>query len=565
MSENKNPIIELLSRPSEPTALDSVINRIEKKGDSMQETLNPVIVLDETNNDDSAPISLSHRQPSFSSLHGHIIMKGGEEISDSLPAVEEISVNNSSENEEISIDLSDRQPSFSSFGQGKMVPKGGDKISKFKSFSCKDIQHSIEAIPENEEEDTDPQVIVVKQLKAKNYNRWMDMGYEPPKDLIPLARAHSQAQLSLLNSISSDMQSVASITSFIKEREHKLTTLTIQEESSQSSNLQSGMRRKRSSSFGMKLGEASSSTTLMKSVINENPNTVEMPIEEYGESCVEEDCISQIVEEGFDEEEINEEEEFFEEEDLIVEELFGRLGEIVHEYRDPELYHVLQNGFIESNMSVLTIRQKLKDLLKETSYRLWVEESEFVLSILNKFSSPKASRTAWSPRSSIHLVSPLEEQLHSFKTEAQQRIDDINDKMQKALDLIDQEYLSQVQKLDEKWSSESCISSYNKPSKDILNLRERAQKLLMKGDANAAKQLITEIKAKEEKEAKVKSEEMRKAYHAADIQLKQQYANKRYNSITKYKLQISKIENDLKQREQRLKQQISLHLSTKKI
>ncbi|OHT14910.1 hypothetical protein TRFO_14707 [Tritrichomonas foetus] len=148
------------SKPNEKAKSQRYVN--------LEENENPVIVLTDKNDDDSnAPIGLSIRQPSFSSLHGYIIPKGTPENNEIQLVIEEnenqmrqegqknnnklstkqssyanldepgdndlnpvIVLTNDIENDEEDDDndqpigLSVRQPSFASL-KGNVIPKGG--------------------------------------------------------------------------------------------------------------------------------------------------------------------------------------------------------------------------------------------------------------------------------------------------------------------------------------------------------------------------------------------------------------------------------------------------------
>ena len=252
-----NPMMALLSQHTEQTELDKLYSKPDPQKTEKSNPQGPIIVLDDDDDDDDTPIGLTHRQPSFSSLHGHITMKGGETIPD-LPQVteepDEEGENNGEEDddEDVPIGLNVRHSSYASLSLGQTIPKGRSKPTK-----AKNIISIAEEIPEAEEkkedfsktvahdnddqeeedfeEDEDPNVIIVKQLKEKNSQKWKEMGYEPPKNLIPLVRAASQNQLSVHSANSG--QSHSTLTSIAEKLPDPLANVeTIAEEVAEEGN-----------------------------------------------------------------------------------------------------------------------------------------------------------------------------------------------------------------------------------------------------------------------------------------------------------------------------------------
>ena len=178
------------ARQSSYARLHLTVNQEEKAPDLMalieekpQETHeeqdpNPIIVMtgdDDDDEDDDAPIGLSVRQPSFSSLHGNVIPKGGFDPKHVPLAIQEESGDNDKEevkeqhshehsvhrienpiivltgnddeddaeddDNDTPIGLSVRQPSFSSL-HGNVIPKGG--------FDPVNVPLAIEEEPEPE-------------------------------------------------------------------------------------------------------------------------------------------------------------------------------------------------------------------------------------------------------------------------------------------------------------------------------------------------------------------------------------------------------------------------------
>lgn len=113
---------------------------------------NPIIVFDHHSSDADEPaqIKLDVRQPSFVSLHGSVIPKGSDSISNFMPFVEEV----------------------------EPLPKPEIKMSDA-----------------GDDEDS-RQIMMAKELQAKHKNIWKRIGYKPPKDLIPKKKSNDKNESS---------------------------------------------------------------------------------------------------------------------------------------------------------------------------------------------------------------------------------------------------------------------------------------------------------------------------------------------------------------------------------
>lgn len=587
MSE-ESPLMALIQKHTVETDLDKHFNKSEVAKNNLGKPSGPKLVLDDTDDSEDAPIGLTYRQPSFSKLHGaDIIMKGGEQISN-LNEVSELDEENTDksnikEEEEVPIGLTMRHSSYASLSLENTIVKGQSKAKKFDTIipitEIKEEESSLIAhAPINEEEDAeeddDPTVIMVKQLKAKNTSRWKDMGYEPPKNLIPLVRAASQSQMTVQSII--DNKPPPALSYIAQKLPEQIPT--IQEESSpvnKSKEYSKPPTRPRSGSFGMKLGEASESQHLLEKIIVDNPPTPPKMLnepslggideegqeddkneEESGQESAQESSDAAKVEE---EEEVVEEEEQQDEEssesipdeyvDDLVEGLYGRLETIVMEEEDSPVISALQNGFVENEEDIPEVRKALQKYLKITKKNNWYDEATFILSILSNIPEPSTPRE--------NEIDQIQQEIQKTFEEKEKVIDELFDLLDSSINAIDDEYLEEAKKLDDHWQDPKTISKYNKPSPDLLNLRSRLHFAIIHSESRDVNLLQKAVRDIEAKETKLKNSQIQNAYYKADQALKDKYVQKRVAVTKKFQEQIESKENEYESKISLLKAQLN--------
>ena len=564
-----NPMMALLSQHTEETELDKLYQKHEPAKQEKSNPQGPIIVLDDDDDSDDAPIGLTHRQPSFSSLHGHITMKGGETIPDLPQLTEEPDeeANNGEEDEDVPIGLNVRHSSYASLSLGNAIPKGRSKPTKAKNIIAitediaeddgkkEDFSNTVSNQNDQEEEDfeedEDPNVIIVKQLKEKNSQRWKEMGYEPPKNLIPLVRAASQNQLSV-HSVNSN-QSGSTLTSIAEKLPDPLanveTIAEVEEEPENKANpdyTKAPLReaptpstRKRSGSFGMKLGEASSSQALMESIIHETPATIEVGIDDINED---DNAINEEEEEF-----LEEEEGFLEEDDL---ELFGRLNEIVTEEPGSPLYEALQNGYADDEDDIPQLRRQLNVYLQMCQRNRWDDEEDFISTIISRLPQSGTSKAKQQEADFIN------QQIVESYMNRDKEIEKIQKQLDDSLSDIDKEYLAEAEELDNMWQDPKTLSKYNKPSSELINLRSKLKNAMNVLPYREIEALKKQVATLEEKETKTRNSSMVRNYHQADRAMKEKYVKKRVLVTKKYENQISTIETTYDQKIALLKSQL---------
>ena len=460
----------------------------ENEPDSIDGT-NPVIVFDGKSEDEDSQIGLQVRQPSFVSLHGQIIPKGSDSLADFTPILEE----------------------------------------------TRPLQ--AETIEDEEGDDDDQQVLFVKELKSKNMKRWREMGYEPPSDLIPLVRAASQAALNrkLLtdqpeppnSALASASQTNFEIKLNQNDGKHNLLESVNEDEEVPASSTPlkySKPPRPRSGSFGMRAGEA---------------------------TFLEEQMMHNILDIKEEQQENNEEEEYDfagEEEELIEEEeaveyrvedypLPLRLNEIVTEPVNSPVYMSLYEGMIKKENDNPQVKLKLRHLVTLCSNRFWIDETEYVTKVLNnvEYNPPKDPADLTQERMKI-----LNSRTQETEEQHAQRIKQLDDEKENLLIQERKDYQMRSQELDDEFQDGENLSQMAKPSKELLDLRVKAQKALASKRFTEAKRLSKEAQILEEKDTQNAMKNIENKYLDRDTKLKQDAAQKMAVIHSRYEYEKSR-------------------------
>ena len=547
-----NPLAALLAQHTEDTVLDRHFNKVQQhKNDQIHDKSNDD---DDDDDDGNVPIALNIRQPSFTSLHGELVTKAGKTVTDLADVTENdaiVVLDDHNDSENVPIGLSYRQPSFSSM-TGHLVGKGGDSLDHISPVQTIPIEEIPEDTINEDDEDDDAndddcrEVKIVKELRNKNRGRWEQMGYEPPKNLIQLTREASQNQFNQQNILASTapLKNAPPIIEEIPEtpKEEKIEK--------QKENSKVTPKHRRCGSNGMKLGEASTSLARMSQALmitdtNENAKTKQ-------------NVSNSIPEEGYEDyDEDAEEEEAFEEEDAETSdnweleqegnytELYGRLGKIVKEPKDSAVYIAILNNSVShvKKADFPAVKSSLEKILEKSIDNIWIEETSYINNLLSALGDSMSRRN--SPKKDPNEASEIQT-IRTKQQRAQQKYNDLiqSEKIKYKTDLqqLMDNYHSSAAELDAKYQSDEMINKFNKPSRALIQMRERVKQMLRNNQIELAKKENASIKHQEEKEAKANSRELREKYYQADRRLKELYAGKREILYRKYRLQIQQIE-----------------------
>lgn len=590
-----NPLKDLLANQVEPTELDRHFDKKEPKNEIAQEVIGPQLVVADPTEEDDAPIGLTHRQPSFASLHGQMILKDGEAIPTLPQVTEEIPEEKEEETEPVHeekpitvpIGLSHRQSSYASLIN--QLPKGLDaKVPQVQAIEEATIEEepegdegdydTMEEEEDDSEEDFDPQVVIVKQLKNKNKKTWHKIGYQPPKDLISLVRTKSQQSY---NALSQNSNTSTPMASYAQKDIPTIQDIEEEQVKENGKKNPTPTRRARCGSFGMKLGEASSSMAMMESIIKENPNTIEMNIQQIDEEGEEEDTTEEDNSEA--EEEYNaageEEEEaadsdnddddsnddnsdkndtdddydFEEEEDFSDDSdddtPFGRLADIVKEGRSSPVVFALNNGYVKDDDDVPSVRRALEKYRRVCTRRLWVPEGEFLDKILSRM--PGTATTTHGHKSGRSL----KEQAAEVLANRDREIQELSDRMESALALTDSDYVVAAAELDREWQSDAALAPFARPSERLTELRRRIATASAAGRKRETEKLQKEARALADAETRAANKAIRDAYYAADRALKDRFVKRRVEVTRRFEGYISTAEQRAQEEIARLKKQ----------
>lgn len=610
MSEKKgstlddlDPMAALLANsPAEPTILDIHFQQTKQNDDSITQKY---IMNRKKSHTPDTNIGLGYRQSSSSSFHGTVVTK----TDDSKPKeqVEQeadpvlVFDGHSSDTDNEPIELGVRQPSFVRL-HGQIIPKGADSLADLHPVieECPEPPEPIqENEEEDEEEDDDPTVKIVKHFRAKNASRWAAMGYVPPQNLITLVRAKSHAVFNG-QALTRNGYTTTSLTKFYMNTDvdntSPLAGAPIIEEEPNPNNsgslIPTPSRRKRSGSFGMKLGEASASMDQMHLIIPEEssnrpvetPHIVENPdvptiIKEEDETSTnlqEVDEAEEDVNEGMEEEEIVAEEE----QEM---ELLGNLSQIVTEAEDSPVYQTILTGELPPSKYVGVVRTALRKYIKLCDKNNWTEEQEYLQNLLEDLPASPSKKSAASPSKAKgnstpqkntqrtkcksagkHKDLPILEtpaNLHAnytpksgldgspsassassefrnsttaAKTSSPSSSTSFDMHLDRLLNKLNEEYKEAAIELDKKWQSQEIVQKYSRPSADLLELRSQARKLLRQHRDAEFERVQRKIKILEEKESLSSEKQLQADYIAADKKLKEHFAIKREVLIKKF-------------------------------
>lgn len=538
---DSNPLVALLSQPYHSTALDKEIHQFDNPKTRQED---PIIVIDEDSNNTTNNISLSFRQPSFSSLTEIPITKGGDVVDTDLPNLLEdsdpiivfdrnsqlnkcsscLAYNHpetrrkgqnsySSENDnDEPITLSIRQPSFSSlFGQ--IVPKGCESLSTFEPI-LEEVQPSPlsqETMNQILSDEDDPQIILMQEFKAKNEKRWKEIGYEPPEHLFHRASSHQSDHNFLLSSNNAPIA-----------QSHEVFT-------SSPNNIR--RRSGDNQSFGLKLGQMQNqSIEMMHEIIQYDPTVQEMTLEEIP-----------------DEEEM----------------LFGRLNELDEELLLP-IRKTLSSGSIEVD-NIADIKKHLRIVADKCIDNLWIEETAYLNDLLSRTNQEYNQNYGTTgflnfdrTKFGFWKENP-EQEIKRIKCELEREIEEtfnvqlaeLEQKKTETLQELENKYLEESRSLDEKFQDPNYLQAlpFAKPSKQLLDMRYTAKKLLKQNRINEAKALKNRIVETEKAEEMVISSKVAERYHFEDRRLKDDYAKKRSTILQKFNKEHDRI---IKERNERI-------------
>lgn len=319
-------------------------------------------------------------------------------------------------------------------------------------------------------------------------------------------------------------------------------------------------------SFGMKLGQIQNkSISLMKEIICLEPTVKEISLLQEIPDEDEEQCPSPI----------NDNTNNNNNDNLETEQLFGRLVELDEELTNGIVYQPLLTGVINQSDDLSELKHKLRIIADLCIDYLWIDETAYVNELietvnyylgsnannnnsnnnnlstestsnisLNKSYNQSLKRTGFwrqNPQEDIEKI--YNEMGEDFKENFDKELENLNNRRTEALSKLNQEYIDESTKLDENYQNPSFLAllPFSKPSKELLDLRYKAKKLLKQNRIKEATELANKIKIKERAEEVENSKKVREKYYNDDRRLKEQYAIKRHNLELNFDMELSRL------------------------
>lgn len=335
-------------------------------------------------------------------------------------------------------------------------------------------------------------------------------------------------------------------------------------------------------SFGMKLGQIQNkSISLMKEIICLEPTVKEISL------------LQEIPDENEEQQDNSNNDNNANDNDEETDnspKLFGRLEELDEEYQ-PLLngiaYQTLLTGTINQSDDLLEIKRKLRTIVDVCINKLWIDETAYINDLIeainyylsnptnnnnnnsttennsnltiNKSTNISLFRTGFWRENPQKDIEEVYNRMGVKLEKIEKELDNINAKRTEALNILDQQYIEESTNLDERYQNPTFLSTlpFTKPSKELLDLRYKAQKLLKQNKIKEATEIVNKIKIKERTEAAANSQKIKEKYYNDDRRLKEQYATKRHNIELNFDLEVSRLNAKKKKEIQKYENYIS--------
>jgi hypothetical protein len=444
--------------------------------------------------DEEAPIRLQFRQPSFSSLQEGI-GKDGEPIQNVTLDGDPVVVFSSEQNAEADgpIVLKVRQASCSSLVEGNLVWKGNAPPPSLDPVVEEEPRPADDPDLTLSEETTTPQTQLMLQLFKGNQGRWKQMGFEPP-------------------------------------------------------NFQALVRTASQSDFGAPADEPPPQTAAPArpppGTLNVVPEAIEEAIEDAPETIEEvaEEAPEAIeaVAEGAPE--TDEEEEGSDEIPSTT-----HLSEIDPAITGPPLRAYLLSGDVNDvpQGSIRTVRRRLREVQQICADELWVEEAAYVNGLIAALDGSKKGQPPVGPRRE-HVdrdAAGLAAERACLVAQHEQAVSEQHTKLKEAIAELDAEFQKAAANLDERYASPDTLKRFAHPSKQLLEARVIAQRLLRQDRVQEAARCTKQISQMAQQEQKQAAQRIQRQYEADDRKLKEQFAVRRQVILAKFGQAIEDIEN----------------------
>lgn len=242
--------------------------------------------------------------------------------------------------------------------------------------------------------------------------------------------------------------------------------------------------------------------------------------------------------------------------------LLGNLSELDEVFLPPEILEILSSGQISTEINIELVRPKLKAVADKCSENLWIDETEYVNNILTRLDQstkgPKEKyRSAFYIENPFEAITNLEEKLKTADSEANEKIIDLEARKNQILEDINKEYMQAANELDEKYQDPATLSKFARPSKDLLELREKTKKLLRKNNIAEAKTVMNQLQQLQIIEQNKINQKITEKYFDEDKKLKEKYATCRKYILERFDYSVSIILKERDETKSRIEKRIS--------
>lgn len=239
----------------------------------------------------------------------------------------------------------------------------------------------------------------------------------------------------------------------------------------------------------------------------------------------------------------------------------GNMTERLFALVDKEwLREVLATGDVRLHQPVEELKAELKKLADITANKFWIEETEYIHSLLSNtvLLSPKTTRKLGFVRADVDAdIERMEQELQDLETERERRAEELQRNKEKALQELEQEYLETAKGLDDLYETPEYLQSLVKPSNTLLNLRERTRRMLQANRADDARELTWDVEMAEQRETERARVTVQDDYCLKDQNMKEEFASRREIILEKHQYILDLLNSEIDRKADIIRNQIA--------
>jgi hypothetical protein len=209
----------------------------------------------------------------------------------------------------------------------------------------------------------------------------------------------------------------------------------------------------------------------------------------------------------------------------------SRLATLNPAITDP-VRQLLITGDLDPDSDRDRARANLRRVLDECANRLWYGEADYVNSLMALLARrPESPRRVPTASNDLDRLSTAKERLRRSHRAA---VAEAREQMAAALEDLNGKYREAADRLDAKWQSPATLQRYAKPSKELLELRLVAQRLIKQGRREEAARVARRIGDIERAETERVNAAIDERYRSEDKRLKEDFASRKEILLQKY-------------------------------